>query len=67
VGKKLLFSSDVFGLSCLGRAIVTILVTQIGSVRTPEHNPADLLACLGLRAQLRLEQRRPRSKDGNRL
>ena len=33
----------------------------------PRHNPADLLACSGLRAQLRLEQRLLRSKDGNGL
>jgi len=33
----------------------------------PKHNPADSLACLGLRAQLRLEQRLLRSKDGNGL
>lgn len=33
----------------------------------PEHDPADLLACSGLKAQLRSEQRLIRSKDGNGL
>jgi hypothetical protein len=33
----------------------------------PEQNPAGLLACSGLRAQLRLEQRSLRFKDGNGL
>jgi hypothetical protein len=31
------------------------------------NNPADLVACSGLRPQLRLEQRLLRSKDGNEL
>jgi hypothetical protein len=34
---------------------------------SPEHNPADSLVCLGLRPQLRLEQRLLRHKDGNGL
>jgi hypothetical protein len=33
----------------------------------PKHNPADSLACSGLRARLRLEQRLLRPKDGNGL
>jgi hypothetical protein len=33
----------------------------------PERDPADSLACSGLRAQLRLEQRLLRSKDGSGL
>jgi len=33
----------------------------------PEQNPADSLACSGLRARLRLEQRLRRSKHGSRL
>jgi hypothetical protein len=32
-----------------------------------EQNPADSLACCGLRARLRLEQRLLRSKDGSGL
>jgi hypothetical protein len=31
----------------------------------PEHDPADSLACSGLRAQLRLEQQLLRSQDGS--
>jgi hypothetical protein len=34
---------------------------------SPEHDPAESLACSGLRAQLRLEQRLLRSKDENGL
>jgi hypothetical protein len=34
---------------------------------SPEHNPADSLACSGLRAQLRLEQQLLRLKDGDGL
>jgi hypothetical protein len=33
----------------------------------PKHNPANLLACSGLRARLRLEQRLLKSKDGSGL
>ena len=33
----------------------------------PEQNPADSLACSGLRARLRLEQRLLGSKHGSRL
>jgi len=32
---------------------------------SPEHDPADASVCSGLGAQLRLEQRLLRSKDGN--
>ena len=38
-----------------------------GQKRDPEYNPADSLACSGLRARLRLGQRLLRSKDGNGL
>ena len=41
-----------------------IITDSLGARRgSPEHNPANSLACSGLRARLRLEQRLLRSKD----
>jgi len=43
----------------------TVADSRMTGRGTPQHNPADSFACSELKAQLKLEQRLLKSKDGS--